>query len=64
MRTNINLDDELIAEAMRLSGARTKRKAVEEGLRLLVTLKRQEALREVRGRLRWEGDLEQMRRDA
>lgn len=64
MRTNINLDDELIAEAMRLSGARTKRETVEQGLRLLVTLKRQEALRQARGRLQWEGDLEAMRRDA
>ena len=63
MRTNIVIDDELIAEAMRLSGARTKREAVERSLRLLVQLKRQERLRGARGKLQWIGDLEAMRRD-
>jgi len=63
MRTNIVIDDELIAEAMRLSGARTKREAVEYSLRLLVQLKRQERVRGARGKLQWVGDLEAMRRD-
>ena len=63
MRTNIVIDDELIAEAMRLSGARTKREAVEYSLRLLVQLKSQERLRGARGKLQWIGDLEAMRRD-
>ena len=63
MRTNIVIDDRLIAEAMRLSGARTKRQAVEDSLRLMVKLKRQEQVREARGKLRWTGDLEAMRRD-
>lgn len=63
MRTNIVIDDRLIAEAMQLSGARTKRQAVEDSLRLLVKLKRQEQVREARGKLRWTGDLEAMRRD-
>jgi Arc/MetJ family transcription regulator len=63
MRTNIVIDDELIAEAMQLSGARTKREAVEHSLRLLVQLKRQEQLRGSRGKLKWVGDLEAMRRD-
>ena len=63
MRTNIVIDDELIAEAMQLSGARTKREAVEQSLRLLVQLKRQEQLRTTRGKLKWVGDLEAMRRD-
>jgi Arc/MetJ family transcription regulator len=63
MRTNIVIDDELIAEAMQLSGARTKREAVEQSLRLLVQLKRQEQLRSTRGKLKWVGDLEAMRRD-
>lgn len=63
MRTNIVIDDELIAEAMRLSGARTKREAVEHSLRLLVQLKRQEQLRGSRGKLKWVGDLEALRRD-
>mgnify|MGYP006390469595 FL=1 len=63
MRTNIVIDDRLIAEAMRLSGARTKRQAVEESLRLMVRLKRQEKVRKLRGRLRWTADLEAMRTD-
>jgi Arc/MetJ family transcription regulator len=63
MRTNIVIDDALIAEAMQLSGARTKREAVEQSLRLLVQLKRQEQLRTTRGKLKWVGDLEAMRRD-
>ena len=63
MRTNIVIDDRLIAEAMRLSGARTKRQAVEDSLRLMVKLKRQEQVRQAHGRLKWTGDLEAMRRD-
>ena len=63
MRTNISIDDELIAEAMKLSGARTKREAVEDSLRLMVRLKRQEQVRRARGKLKWIGDLDAMRRD-
>ena len=61
MRTNIVIDDRLIADAMRLSGSRTKRQAVEESLRLMVRLKRQEKVRKLRGRLRWTADLGAMR---
>ena len=61
MRTNIVIDDRLIAEAMRPSGARTKRQAVEASLRLMVRLKRQEKVRKLRGRLRWTADLGAMR---
>jgi Arc/MetJ family transcription regulator len=63
MRTNIVIDDRLMREAMRASGARTKRETVEHGLRLLVALKRQERIRRFRGKLKWEGDLDSMRRD-
>ena len=63
MRTNIVIDDRLMKEAMRASGAKTKREAVEHALRLVVQLKRQERLRELRGKLKWEGDLTAMRRD-
>ena len=52
-----------MAEAMRLSGARTKRQVVEESLRLMVRLKKQERVRAARGRLRWSGDLDAMRID-
>ena len=63
MRTNIVIDDELMQEVLKLTGLKTKREAVEAGLRALLNLKRQERLREYRGRLPWEGDLEAMRRD-
>ena len=63
MRTNIVIDEQLIAEAMRLSGARTMRQAVEESLRLMVRLKKQEQVRSRRGRLPWKGDLDAMRHD-
>ena len=64
MRTNIVIDDELLERAMRATGARTKREAVELGLASLVRLKEQEEIRGLRGKLRWTGDLERMRRDG
>jgi Arc/MetJ family transcription regulator len=63
MRTNIVIDDKLMSTAMRASGARTKREAVELGLKMLIRLKRQEKIRDLRGQLPWEGDLDRMRRD-
>lgn len=63
MRTNIVIDDRLMADVMAASGARTKREAVELGLRTLLALRRQEAIRGFRGKLAWEGDLEAMRAD-
>jgi len=63
MRTNIEIDGELMAKAMHLSGFSTKRETVEEVLRLLVQLKSQEAIRNFRGKLAWESDLEEMRLD-
>ena len=63
MRTNIVIDDGLIAEVMKLSGARTKREAVKNSLRLMLRLKRQEQVRRARGKLPWRGDLDAMRRD-
>lgn len=61
MRTNIVLDDKLIAEVIDLYGFKTKKKAVEEGLKALLALKRQEKTKAYRGRLNWEGDLSRMR---
>lgn len=61
MRTNIEIDDGLMKEAMKSSGARTKKAAVECGLRLLVKLRRQTAFRKLRGKVQWEGDLEESR---
>ena len=64
MRTNIVIDDQLIKRAMLVSGATTKREAVERGLELMVRLAEQERLiRPARGKLHWEGDLAAMRRD-
>lgn len=61
MRTNIDIDDELMRQAMRSSRARTKRAVVEEGLRLLVETRGQRSIRRLRGKVKWEGDLEQSR---
>jgi Arc/MetJ family transcription regulator len=62
MRTNIDIDDKLMAEAMRSTGAPTKKAAVEEALRLLVQTRAQTSIRRLRGKVKWEGDLEQSRR--
>ncbi|WP_430433588.1 type II toxin-antitoxin system VapB family antitoxin [Methyloversatilis sp.] len=64
MRTNIEIDDQLMRDALRLTGARTKREAVEMGLRTLLRLRQQEEIRRFRGKLQWEGDLDAMRTDA
>jgi Arc/MetJ family transcription regulator len=64
MRTNIVIDDSLMARAMKLAGTRTKRETVESGLRLLIRLSQQERIRTARGKLRWRGSLDAMRRDA
>jgi len=63
MRNNIVIDDELLAKAMAATGARTKREAVELGLAALIRLEQQRNIRDYRGRLAWQGDLEEMRRD-
>lgn len=64
MRTNIVIDDELMANALRASGARTKREAVELGLRALVRIDRQREFRRLRGKIDWRGDLDATRTDA
>ena len=61
MRTNIEIEEKLIRKAMRSSGARTKRAAVEAGLRLLVATRAQSSIRKLRGKIRWEGNLETSR---
>ena len=60
MRTNIDIDDVLMADAMEATGAKTKREAVEKGLRQLIRLKRQQGLLALEG-IGWEGDLDEMR---
>jgi Arc/MetJ family transcription regulator len=64
MRTNIVIDDKLMSEALRDSGAKTKREVVELGLQTLVRLRKQSGIRSLRGKLEWQGDLDAMRRDS
>ncbi len=61
MRTNIHIDDNLMSDAQRLSGAKTKKEAVEQGLKLLVQMHQQQSIRQLRGKLQWDGNLDQMR---
>jgi len=63
MRTNVVVDDKLMTRAMRTSGCRTKRSAIESGLRLLVQVNSQKKLRDLKGKVTWDGNLEEMRRD-
>ena len=63
MRTNVVIDDKLMSRALRSSGCRTKRSAIESGLRLLVQVNSQKKLRTLKGKISWDGDLEEMRRD-
>lgn len=63
MRAHIVIDDTLIDDALKASGLTTKRAAVEFGLRILVQLKRRGAIRDYRGKLDWQGDLDAMRTD-
>ncbi len=64
MRTNIVIDDDLMSEALRATGIRTKREAVELGLKTLLRLSKQENIRRFRGKLAWTGDLDAMRMDG
>ncbi len=61
MRTNIVIDDQLMTDALKASGLSTKKEAVEQGLKLLVRRSQQQEIRKLRGRVKWEGDLDEMR---
>jgi Arc/MetJ family transcription regulator len=63
MRTNIEIDDKLMADTLRATGLRTKREAVELALRTLLRLRQQASLKRLRGKVDCQGDLEVMRRD-
>lgn len=63
MRTNIMIDDELMTDVLKITGIKSKREAVEQGLRILLALKQQEKIKQFKGALKWEGDLEQMRNE-
>jgi len=61
MRTNIVIDDNLMNDALKVTGLKTKKEAVELGLKILVKLNQQEAIKAFRGKLTWDGDLEALR---
>ncbi|HAF54996.1 MAG TPA: DUF2191 domain-containing protein [Thauera sp.] len=63
MRTNIEIDDHLMQDALRMTGLKTKREVVETGLRTLLRLCEQQKIRNLRGKLDWQGDLDAMRTD-
>jgi Arc/MetJ family transcription regulator len=63
MRTNVVIDDDLMESALKASGMKTKKGAIEEGLKLLVKIKYQERIKDFRGKLKWTGNLDEMRLD-
>jgi Arc/MetJ family transcription regulator len=63
MRTNIVIDDKLMKAALRATGLKTKREVVELGLRMLLQVNQQAKARQYRGKLMWEGNLDDMRTD-
>ncbi|MFQ5586827.1 MAG: type II toxin-antitoxin system VapB family antitoxin [Thermodesulfobacteriota bacterium] len=64
MRTNIVIDDQLMSEAMTLSHLKTKKAVIENALQLLIQIKRQEKIRKLKGKIKWEGSLDDMRVDG
>jgi len=63
MRTNVVIDDELMESALKVSGLKTKKDVIEEGLKLLVQVKSQKKIKGFRGKLKWTGNLDEMRLD-
>ncbi|MFO1391864.1 MAG: type II toxin-antitoxin system VapB family antitoxin [Agitococcus sp.] len=61
MRTNIVIDDSLMHDALKATGLKTKKEAVELGLKMLIKLNQQESIKAFRGKLKWEDNLEEMR---
>ena len=61
MRTNIVIDDELMENALKATGLATKKDVVEQGLKLLIKRNQQQEIRKLRGKVKWEGDLDEMR---
>ena len=63
MRTNVVVDDDLMESALKLSGLGTKKAAIEEGLKLLIQVRSQKEIKRFRGKLKWSGNLDEMRLD-
>ncbi|MGG6242800.1 type II toxin-antitoxin system VapB family antitoxin [Nodosilinea sp. AN01ver1] len=64
MKTNIDIDDALMADALQATGLDATDKVIELALKMLIQIKRQEAIKPFRGQLLWEGDLDTMRTDS
>jgi Arc/MetJ family transcription regulator len=64
MRTNIEIDDKLMSDVLKVTGLKTKKDAVELGLKTLIRLNKQENIKKLRGKLQWAGDLDDMRTNA
>ena len=63
MRTNVVINDDLMKSALKLTGLKTKKDAIEAGLQLLVKVNRQKKVKDFRGKLKWVGNLDEMRTD-
>ena len=63
MRTNIVIDDDLMTDVLQVTGLKTKREAVELALKTLIRLKKQEEIKQFKGKLKWDDDLDRMRTD-
>jgi len=63
MRTNVVINDHLMASALKTSGLRTKKDAIEEGLKLLVQMNSLKEIKKFRGKLKWSGNLHETRTD-
>lgn len=61
MRTNVVIDDQLMSKALEITGIKTKRAVIEEALRTLIRLRSQKQVRRLRGKIEWDGDLDEMR---
>jgi Arc/MetJ family transcription regulator len=61
MRTNIEIDDQLMSDVLKATGLKTKKDVVELGLKTLIRLNKQENIKKLRGKLQWSGDLDEMR---
>lgn len=64
MRTNIEIDDKLMSDVLKATGLKTKKDAVELGLKTLIRLNKQENIKKFRGKLHWTGDLDDMRTNS
>lgn len=63
MRTNIEIDDKALNKVKKLCGARTKKEAVEKSLDFMIKFYKRSGLKDLKGKVKWEGDLDEMRKE-